>query len=57
MPDQHPHQPQTDAPLGFSERHIGPRADEVATMLDRLGFESLEALMDAAVPGAIRAAE
>ncbi|NYD41944.1 aminomethyl-transferring glycine dehydrogenase [Nocardioides panaciterrulae] len=38
----------------FSERHIGPSVEQVSTMLDRLGFESLEALMTAAVPGGIR---
>jgi len=45
-----------DEALPFAQRHIGPQAAEVATMLDRLGFDSLEALMEAAVPGGIRAA-
>src|SRR5699024_576380 len=40
--------------LPFSARHIGPDSDAVVTMLDRLGHESLESLMDAAVPPAIR---
>ncbi len=35
----------------FAARHIGPDAEQVATMLTRVGFDSLEALMDAAVPG------
>src|SRR5690242_8677253 len=46
--------PHLDA-VPFSARHIGPSPDQVAAMLDRLGFESLEALMTAAVPGGIRA--
>ncbi len=50
MSDLHPLVP--DAP--FVARHIGPRPDEVATMLDRLGYASLDALMDAAVPDRIR---
>jgi len=38
----------------FARRHIGPNEDEVAAMLSELGFESLEALIDAAVPKNIR---
>ncbi|MCW2795266.1 aminomethyl-transferring glycine dehydrogenase [Nocardioides sp.] len=45
-----------DAALPFVERHIGIRPDDEAVMLKRLGFASLEALMDAAVPGGIRSA-
>jgi glycine dehydrogenase len=37
----------------FADRHLGPRPDEVARMLQRVGFESLDALMAAAVPGTI----
>ena len=44
-----------DQATSFASRHIGPRDHEVATMLDRLGLESLDALMEAAVPGGIRA--
>ncbi len=44
-----------DGALPFVDRHIGPDAAAVATMLERLGFESLDALMDAAVPQAIKA--
>jgi len=40
----------------FAGRHIGPRGPEIAHMLARLGFDSLEALIDAAVPAAIRSA-
>lgn len=41
----------------FVNRHIGPDSDQVASMLDRLGFASLDALMDAAVPKSIRSAD
>lgn len=46
-----------DGVLPFVERHIGVRDADIETMLDRLGFDSLDALMVAAVPGGIRAAE
>ena len=38
----------------FADRHLGPRGREVATMLDQLGHDSLDALVDAAVPKTIR---
>jgi glycine dehydrogenase len=38
----------------FSSRHNGPRPDDVDAMLRTLGYPSLAALMDAAVPAAIR---
>ena len=38
----------------FARRHIGPDAAEVAEMLDVLGIDSLDALIDATVPEAIR---
>ncbi|MBA3848195.1 MAG: glycine dehydrogenase (aminomethyl-transferring), partial [Planctomycetes bacterium] len=41
-------------PDRFVDRHIGPSADEIAAMLAELGQPSLEALVDAAVPAAIR---
>jgi len=40
----------------FSDRHIGPRSAEIDTMLARLGYASLEELMTAAIPPAIRSA-
>ena len=40
----------------FAGRHIGPREDDVATMLETVGYPSLAALVDAAVPQRIRAA-
>ena len=52
----HPTLAELDAALPFVDRHIGLRPADVATMLERLGFDSLDALMDAAVPGGIRAA-
>ncbi len=43
-----------DGAMPFAERHIGLRPADVATMLERLGFSSLDELMQAAVPGGIR---
>jgi glycine dehydrogenase len=53
----HPSLSEPGAALPFVDRHIGPDADAVATMLKHLGFDSLEALMAAAVPGGIRTAD
>jgi glycine dehydrogenase len=38
----------------FADRHIGPSAPEQAAMLAELGYESLDTLVDAAVPATIR---
>jgi glycine dehydrogenase len=38
----------------FADRHIGPSASEERAMLDALGYESLDTLVDAAVPRTIR---
>jgi glycine cleavage system P protein (glycine dehydrogenase) len=38
----------------FARRHVGPNEGEVAAMLGEVGFESLDALIDAAVPKNIR---
>src|SRR5687767_1002839 len=38
----------------FVPRHIGPNETEVAAMLAALGYDSLDALIDAAVPESIR---
>ena len=38
----------------FADRHIGPSAEEIVQMLRELGFENLEALVDATVPKNIR---
>ena len=39
----------------FTGRHIGPRDDEIARMLDTVGQHSLDALVAAAMPAGIRA--
>jgi glycine dehydrogenase len=44
----------TDAAEDFADRHIGPRSTEVARMLGVLGFDSMDDLVDAAVPSTIR---
>ena len=41
-------------PDHFTRRHIGPNATETAAMLKAVGFASVEALTEAAVPKAIR---
>ncbi|RIQ34792.1 aminomethyl-transferring glycine dehydrogenase [Jiangella rhizosphaerae] len=38
----------------FVARHVGPRDEEIAKMLDAVGYETLDALVEAAVPDAIR---
>src|SRR5213079_3260296 len=38
----------------FARRHIGPSEDEVRDMLREVGFENLDALIDAAIPKNIR---
>ena len=43
-----------DPAAPFVARHVGPDDAQVASMLEVLGFASLEELMDAAVPPAIR---
>ncbi|HEX6232024.1 MAG TPA: aminomethyl-transferring glycine dehydrogenase [Jiangellaceae bacterium] len=40
----------------FAARHIGPRDHEISRMLERVGYSSLDALIDAAVPAGIRQA-
>ena len=43
------------APLDqFQARHMGSQGADKQKMLDKLGFESLDALLDSAVPTAIR---
>ena len=43
--------------MPFTDRHIGIDPDARHLMLDALGFQSLEAMMDAAVPAGIRQTE
>jgi len=38
----------------FLERHIGPNDEEVAHMLEVIGYDTLEAMTDAIVPGKIK---
>ncbi len=38
----------------FAQRHIGPTDADVDAMLDTLGYESLDALVDATIPDSIR---
>ena len=45
----------SSAAPSFAERHIGPRPHDVAAMLERVGHESLDSLMAAAVPASIAA--
>ena len=40
----------------FAERHIGTDATAQRAMLDALGYESVDALVEAAVPASIHAA-
>ncbi len=61
MPDATSTEPSTSTStstvLGeFVARHIGPDDTDIARMLEAVGHESLEGLMAAAVPGAIRSA-
>ncbi|MDM7855111.1 aminomethyl-transferring glycine dehydrogenase [Cellulomonas alba] len=44
----------TPAARDFADRHIGPRGSETLRMLETVGYPSLDALIDAAVPAAIR---
>jgi len=53
------HRPESAAGDVFVDRHIGPRTgtdgrDDVAHMLGHLGYDSVDALIDAAVPASIR---
>ena len=50
MAEQHPFAP-TDT---FVHRLLGPRDAEIATMLEAIGCDSLDALADSAVPSDIR---
>jgi glycine dehydrogenase len=44
----------TETSSSFSQRHIGPSADERRRMLETVGYGSLDELMNAAIPEAIR---
>ncbi len=49
----HIEEPPLSTPSAFADRHIGPRPDDLARMLQAVGFASLDELMAAAVPTAI----
>lgn len=38
----------------FADRHIGPTQPDIEVMLNELGYQSLDQLLEAVVPGAIR---
>jgi glycine dehydrogenase len=38
----------------FADRHLGPRPQDAVAMLEALGFDSMDAMMDAVVPDSIR---
>jgi glycine dehydrogenase len=48
------HDTMQDTGERFASRHNGPRPGDVAAMLETLGYDSLDALIDAAVPESIR---
>jgi len=50
----HPTLAELDAVLPFVERHIGLRSADIDTMLATVGYESLDDLMEAAIPPTIR---
>ena len=43
-----------DTPPDFEARHLGPDAADIETMLDALGYASIDALIDDVLPPAIR---
>jgi glycine dehydrogenase len=49
-----PGTPLNDRFDAFARRHIGPNARSIAEMLEALGFDDLEALIDSTVPKNIR---
>ena len=50
-------EPSASGAMPFAGRHIGPRGAEIESMLDALGLPALNALVDRAVPAAIRSDE
>ncbi|WP_369370412.1 aminomethyl-transferring glycine dehydrogenase [Promicromonospora sp. Populi] len=49
-----PHNRDVFDPDVFADRHLGPRGREVRVMLDQLGIDTMDTLVDRAVPKAIR---
>ena len=62
-PGARPDTPPADAPYTllrtdrFVHRHLGPRRDDIQAMLGLLGYDSLDAFVDAVVPADIRLAQ
>ncbi len=56
MPDSRPTLAELEQTERFIRRHIGPDEADVEAMLGVLGIESLDALIDKAIPAAIRSA-
>ena len=50
-------EPTASGAMPFADRHIGPRGAEIESMLEALGLPALDALVDRAVPAAIRSDE
>src|SRR4029079_1898956 len=46
--------PATGVDDGFARRHIGPSTPELAAMLDAIGADTLEGLLDQTIPSPIR---
>ena len=44
-------------PFEFSDRHIGPRLDDISVMLEAIGVESIDDLIAETVPSSIRMRE
>lgn len=60
MAQQQKQQQKEEKPLqhtAFSHRHIGPREEEKAEMLKKIGFKSVSELIEATVPASIRLAK
>ncbi|HET6293343.1 MAG TPA: glycine dehydrogenase (aminomethyl-transferring), partial [Kribbella sp.] len=57
FPAPPPRSNESQMSAAFADRHIGPRPDEVARMVQTLGYADVDALVDAAVPASIRSAE
>ena len=53
-PADRPTLDELEARDAFTGRHIGPREADIAAMLETVGADSLDALIDEAVPGSIR---
>ena len=42
------------APEAFADRHIGPRPEDLPAMLETLGYDDLDKLIEAVIPESIR---